>query len=431
MIQQEKTVTRGLTRETILSMKPKTPNINIVDSLMGTGKSSFAIQLLIDADIEMKFIFITPFRTEIKRVLDAVKGKTERKYAEPENFGPGRDKLQSLKNLINAEMNIVSTHALFRYADAELIELLRVSNYTLIIDEAMDVVDHVPILEGDLQMLKTVNLVNVDDATGLVKWNEDKGFKSNSFSHIKALSEHDSLYLLGNTMMFWTFPKLAFTAFKEVFVLTYLFNAHQQKHYFDMFNLEYKYKSVEMQGDSYVLVDYDDRTRIDKQELRDLINIYDGRLNDIGDDNYALSKAWYQRTDNNSLVKRLQKNTYSYFRNHAKTGVKMNMWTCFKADISRMEGTGYKDGYVVVNARATNDFEEKESLAYLVNMFINPFEVQFFRKHGVVIDEDAFSLSLLLQWIWRSRIRNGEPINLYIPSKRMRNLLIDYLNSDL
>ena len=39
-----------------------------------------------------------------------------------------------------------------------------------------------------------------------------------------------------------------------------------------------------------------------------------------------------------------------------------------------------------------------------------------------------FALSEMLQWIWRSRIRQGESINIYVPSKRMRNLLLDWLN---
>ena len=31
--------------------------------------------------------------------------------------------------------------------------------------------------------------------------------------------------------------------------------------------------------------------------------------------------------------------------------------------------------------------------------------------------------------IWRSAIRDGKPINLYIPSKRMRELLINWINN--
>lgn len=43
------------------------------------------------------------------------------------------------------------------------------------------------------------------------------------------------------------------------------------------------------------------------------------------------------------------------------------------------------------------------------------------------VDEDAYALSEMLQWIWRSSIRDGKPINIYIPSKRMRTLLMNWL----
>ncbi len=42
-----------------------------------------------------------------------------------------------------------------------------------------------------------------------------------------------------------------------------------------------------------------------------------------------------------------------------------------------------------------------------------------------------YALSELIQWIWRGQIRTGKPINLYIPSKRMRTILQVYLDSDL
>ncbi len=61
---------------------------------------------------------------------------------------------------------------------------------------------------------------------------------------------------------------------------------------------------------------------------------------------------------------------------------------------------------------------------------MNPYEKKFFTSKGVKVKENMYALSELIQWIWRSRIRDGQPINLYIPSKRMRTLLKDYLESE-
>ena len=46
----------------------------------------------------------------------------------------------------------------------------------------------------------------------------------------------------------------------------------------------------------------------------------------------------------------------------------------------------------------------------------------------VVLDDDEFALSMLIQWMCRSRLRNDEPIYLYLPSKRMRMLFLRWLN---
>lgn len=55
----------------------------------------------------------------------------------------------------------------------------------------------------------------------------------------------------------------------------------------------------------------------------------------------------------------------------------------------------------------------------------------FFKQRGINIDEDLYGLSEMIQWIWRSRIRKGENINIYIPSMRMRNLLNAWMKMNL
>jgi hypothetical protein len=40
------------------------------------------------------------------------------------------------------------------------------------------------------------------------------------------------------------------------------------------------------------------------------------------------------------------------------------------------------------------------------------------------------ALCEMIQWIWRSGIRRGDPIHVFVPSKRMRNLLKIWLESD-
>ena len=52
---------------------------------------------------------------------------------------------------------------------------------------------------------------------------------------------------------------------------------------------------------------------------------------------------------------------------------------------------------------------------------------QFVNHYSLEFDEDMCALGALLQWAWRSQIRNGKPIDIYIPSERMRELLYNWI----
>lgn len=49
---------------------------------------------------------------------------------------------------------------------------------------------------------------------------------------------------------------------------------------------------------------------------------------------------------------------------------------------------------------------------------------------GFPVKEDIFALSEMVQWVWRSAIREGNPINIYVPSSRMRDLLERWLEDE-
>ena len=56
---------------------------------------------------------------------------------------------------------------------------------------------------------------------------------------------------------------------------------------------------------------------------------------------------------------------------------------------------------------------------------------KFITHYDINFDEDLFALSALLQWIWRSQIRDGKPIQIYIPSERMRGLLKGWIGESV
>ena len=133
------------------------------------------------------------------------------------------------------------------------------------------------------------------------------------------------------------------------------------------------------------------------------------------------------KADKKEIMSELKNNTENYFKNIIKGKSKDNMWTCFLDFKSQLKGRGYSKGFISSNARATNLYKDKKNLAYLINMYNNPMINKFFKSKNVTIKEDDYALSCLIQWIFRSQIRDNKEINLYIPSSRMRNLLKEWL----
>lgn len=403
--------------------------IKIVDSIMGSGKSSYAIQLM-NTDNEDKYVYITPFLDEVKRVKDSC---DRRKFYDPQDKGKG--KLHSFHELLLSCKDVASTHALFTNANETTEDLILNDEYILILDEVMDVVKEVKLKKNDLDVLLKMDFIRVNEECE-VSWNKDKLEVDTKYNEIKEMCLSNTLFLINNTLMLWTFPANIFKAFKEVYVMTYLFDSQVQKYYYDLFDIEYEYYYVTKENGRYILKTKDINYVEDRNDIKQLIHIYEGNLNNVAIRHNALSSTWFKNTnkakyDTEPLQAILKNNLYNYFCNITDTKSDVNMWTTFKSARTKLKGKGYAKGFIPFNTRATNEFKEKGSLAYCVNVYMLPNIKNFFNNKRIHVDEELYALAELLQWIWRSRIREGHEINLYIPSKRMRGLLVRYLDCEI
>jgi len=157
-----------------------------------------------------------------------------------------------------------------------------------------------------------------------------------------------------------------------------------------------------------------------------MIHIVDDyKLNEIGDSEYALSLNWF--TKDGSDITRLKNNLYNFFRYICGVDAAEKMWSTYKDVKHKIQGKGYTSGFIPFNKKATNEYRTRTAAAYCVNLYMNVGQKLFYQNNGVEIDEDAYALSIMVQWIWRSAIRDGNEIWLYVPSRRMRNLLINWM----
>ena len=77
--------------------------VTIVDAIMGSGKSSWAIQYMNEND-DYNFLYITPFLSEVDRIKEQC---TRRIFTEPVQDGNG--KMENLLNLLEKGYNVVLT----------------------------------------------------------------------------------------------------------------------------------------------------------------------------------------------------------------------------------------------------------------------------------------------------------------------------------
>lgn len=400
-------------------------NVKIVDMIMGSGKTSSAINYINKSLEDEKFLFITPYLDEVSRIKESCPDKH---FKEPKEIGT---KLNGLKYLINNGENIVSTHALFQRFDNEIIDMCRIQNYTLIMDEVTDVIEKYDISKEDFKILQE-NFADIDEDSGLLRWKNPNDDYYGKFSEEKRLCELNCLAYYSGSVMMWLFPIEAFNAFNNIFILTYMFDAQVQRYYYDYYKLPYSYIYVTGNNVSnYHFTENINEQQIIEYNFKDLIHILeDKKINNIGDREYDLSKSWYLRNKNNIAIKQLKNKLVNFFLNKRNSKSSENLWTTF-ADFKKiLSGKGYGRAFVPINMRASNKYRERTSIAYPVNRYINTGVKNFFIKHGVEIDEDGFATSEMLQFIWRSAIRDGKEIWIYIPSVRMRTLLKKWIEEN-
>lgn len=429
--------------------------IKIVDSRCGAGKTTYAIQYINSLPEDTKVIYITPFLKECDRIKQSCSKKDF--YAPDSKKGKG-SKMVNMIDLIVKGKNVVSTHALFSNIDDRLIEAIRSHNYILILDEVMNVVEKFDLYKDDnkktkeqkelltredVDALLEKNILQVDEKTCLVSW-VDSEHMLNKYIQLKTLADREMLYLIQGDLLLWSFPIEVFREgiFDEIFILTYQFDSQIQAYYYKFFELEYKtYVVRETAKRKYSLFpveEYPDDDIEWRRSIKSLIHICETeKLNKIGNIyrdatnkkiETCLSKNWFDKTDKEN-IKVLVKNCVNFFTNYHKAKSNQKMWTCFKANKKLFKSDFIPaKGWIELNARATNDYAEKNVLVYPINRYLNPFYTVFFAKKDIFVDQDKYALSELIQWIFRSAIRNNKEIWIYIPSERMRNLLTEWLN---
>lgn len=442
--------------------------ITVIDAPCGAGKSSWAIQEM-NNNPEQKYIYCTPFLDEIERIRDNC-GRS--RFREPVNFDSS--KIESFNELLAKGESIAVTHSTFLNATQETLQLIHEGEYSLILDEVLDVltefndvqtVKDTPrqsVSTQDIEWLLGENIIEVG-ADYKVHWRGGHyGAGDNfKFAAVEKYAKLGRLYCVRRQFLLTIFPPEMFGKFEKVYVLTYLFPGSLLDCYFKMYKIGCQRASVYNGDGVYSIGNYSTAADMAfRKKCRELVDVYVGDLNKA---KRTLSKAWYKRATDD-ILKQLKNDVYTYF--HRRLRVKASdgdiMWTCPSDYERKIQGAGYTrmrqmtkaekelpkeefkklekklKCFVPCNAKASNDYKDRWAMAYCCNMFFNPNIEGFFTDHNdlrecqgvepIVPDENKFALSCLIQWMCRGRIRDGRAVSIYIPSERMRNILLNWMN---
>ena len=401
--------------------------IKVCDAIMGTGKSSAAINY-INEHSEQKFIYITPYLSEATRIRDAC---PQMHFIEPSNKLKEYSFKKSIHTsaLIREGMNITTTHQAFRGYTNETLAEIRRQQYTLIIDENVEVLEKFDVNVGDLQLAVDAGYIKEDNGIYTLG---DVSYRGRALSELFTLLKSRELVRVqegDGDMFFWALPPELITSFKDVFVLTYLFGGQSLHHFFQIYDIPYEFIGIDKYPDgSFHFGSPPGYIPEYTTHIRDKLHILDNsRLNDIGDGYHALSMTWFKR--HGADAEQLKRNISNCFNNIWRdVPAERRLWGSHKEAFNQLRGKGYSKSFLTFNTKATNAYRECDRLVYITNLFMNVGEKMFYQMHGVEIDEDLFALSIMVQWIWRSAIRDGNEVYVYIPSRRMRTILNGWID---
>lgn len=400
--------------------------IKVCDAICGAGKTQACIKMM-NENKNKRYIFITPYLSEVERIKTSCK---ERKFVSPEKkYASDFSKLKALHKLLKAKRNIASTHALFSYYTEETRKLIIEGGYTLVLDEVMDIYQAADVSRFDIDILVRAGLLSINKSR--YEWIDDD-YRGTKFLDIKTKARSNNLYVCGDEIYFWSIPPTMFECFKDVYLLTYMFQYQIQNYFLSVNGFEYKFIGTRKtpNGDyEFCPVEQMDRRR----DLRDKIHILkDNKLNAIGDDRTALSVSWFERQTekNKSNLNKLKNNIYNFYRHICDNGTKERMWSTFKDFKAEVQGKGFANGFVSYSTRATNEYVDKKNLAYCLNVYMPTWVKNHLIELGAKnISEEMYAISYLIQWLFRSAIRVGEEVYLYLPSRRMRTIFTKWLDN--
>ncbi|ATN93469.1 hypothetical protein [Pseudoalteromonas phage J2-1_QLiu-2017] len=417
--------------------------VDVIDYVMGSGKSSFIIEQMNMWNLENEydqFVYVSPSLSEVEDRIPNACPDIGFLYAE------GEDKTGQVVSLMSEGASVSCTHNLLLGLEPEHINSMKEHKNILVVDEELELVRPYKVFSKatvDFLLNKGVLYV-AEDATLNVNYEHEdyKDIVSSATNKKDALFELFRLCDLGYIVRVreggyyvWDFPPQFVKNFDKVVFMSYMFE-HSVANLWCMAN--------DIEVEYWKIPELEKRQEEVFHSLSENINVVDTlSLNKIPEGINLSQAGWKLLTkDKLSLIKK----PVDTFVNHTPDiSGKDVVVTCPKAYWDNPKKTLQTKRtktatWLASSTRGINDYADKKVMVYGIDKHPSPMTLHYFDyvmerdrdynpENKVEIGlyknkwKENYALSNMLQWLWRGCIRKNEQMYVIVLSPRMRKLL--------
>lgn len=408
--------------------------LEILDGMSGIGKTTGIIQWM-DDNLSEKYLYTSPLFSEVERVVNELPMS---EFVIPEeNFNNKISTIEfELLSYLQDERNIAFTYELFRQMTEEHFNLIKEKGYILIMDEGCNLIRSS--IDGysldDIKLLLNHKSIELDQEDfGRIHWvdEENRRLKNFAYTEFMNLCDMEMLYFSPHSRDGLSIPiPIGLMPFlKRMIVIGTRFEH-------SVMNIFLKMKGIDVVPFTEVKF-----KEFDKNLARSLIEILPFVNDKLDNISNAFSPNWYE----NSIyfdIDYVEKVISSICKKQKATKNDV-MWTAYEKfslpydtdwrwlDPKPYSASEKSNGcWLKYNETSTNIYSHKWMLVHALNSSHTHNLLIYSQCYKFPIDNDELALSEVIQWIWRSRIRNNEPIKICFMAKRIENLFVNWLNED-
>lgn len=405
-------------------------NNNVVyylDSIMGSGKTT-SIYAYMNSKSDEKWLYVNPLLSEVEGKIIGSEGCAEIGMIAL-NTDEYRTKREDLLNKLREGKNISITQKMYCELTKEHLYYISKNKYNIVVDEEVSFVENLEGYSfGDIKFLFEQGCLVVDhEDMGRVKFKENIEIDNDAFySKLRNLCDIGCVYSCKSQQeLFVTqLPLGLIQAAKSVLVITYMYVGSLMYTFLEMKGIEHrKFEGISIKYTNKEI----------KDSKRNYIEFIETPLTKKVQ-KYPLTYSWYENTSREATQNK--KEVFKAIRSiKMKTKCDaLDLLYTMPKKISENKNIGVKEishnlSYLAPKIRGTNDYRDRTVLVHCLDIHPNVNIVKYITSYGYKIDRDRYALDALIQWVWRSSIRNNnpEPIKLCILSPRMLHLFKQWL----